>query len=887
MCSRIQSPTSYLTDLLEYYISSVAISTTTLSLVNEKNAELRRDQYASFVRRGGVAIDLQPILEKLTTFSIRDGDKRSPVIMDHEVAFALMTAVIPTRATVACGDVSNLVQLYAYRYGMTMVGREQQLNGAIYQDPVEFREDSHRYIWKYGAFSPVGIPLTITTNEDAMFGRFIRERLMLFTRARGVRYVGMGDEIESVNEAIRLGLLAKHLGDRSPPFGSQSQLTPLSLNLLKIDTYSVEDISRLRIANATPAVSLSRTLLYNGEFGKWGLHFLSGRRVIATSFEEGIKFEEWKDLRVAIAIPAGGGKSTMSRIFGALDVDDLVGRTQETRLKALRRAALSDPRVWKVHNQLFWGIVKDNYYGGVIFIHPGSSELPTMLGIKPEHVFHFKPSKALHSVAIGNREEMHKKLSELNLKDAKGPTYESFAHLEVMIEKLYIQLYGEDWRKMRISESDLTLASLQFPDYSFVGDKPIPESEASLFLSSKCKFASFEAPPSNDGYAFDWYYEPWRHDATVRLYTAGTLPTHRALPDLVTWRGFRTEENQREQERRIGELAIIRMNVLEYVPGGGELPVFLFSLTNVRNDRRQALQKLRELNSFIAVVITGRVAQHWKDGFYDGSFKDGIFIRGKDRKFSDYMIRPDHVKDICNLVTMQDLCVGLEFTEDMKRRYVHRLNGFEGRHPFMSLWGGLVKGVDLFNTDVQTWINSQTHCARLLSNEVRRIYGESLDRFRQIVFLNCFPDGVLVNSNSITGQAVIDGKLRTLAPSGHLINLLLYSSISHIDLKRYMNTIEWNVAQASGDPEALALFDKYNKLGLLAEKNANQRRMMWHGYWDYWMAVATTLQINKSLKLRFSPHMYGYVLKRLLAIKKKWKKFDGDGLEAAEFLATR
>jgi hypothetical protein len=845
-------------------------------LLNEADDSVCRDYYSTFVRRGAVVVSLQPILEKVVRFAKEDNHKVTPLILDHEVAFSLFTAVIPTRALSACGKASHMLELYAYRFGMTIAAREMGLNGYILRDPATYRAQAYRYQWKYGAYSPVGYPVTAPGNEDRMFGRFVRQRLMYYARSEGMVYLGMGDEQESVINALEYGVKATHLGFACLPRGSHNAVPAMSVDQSTQDVLLKPDVKWNNIVKIRPAWSLSVTLYYFGEFGPWGLQYSRNRRVYAESFAQGMEYVEWKPVRVAIIIPAGGGKTTMSRIFGALDVDDLVGDTSQVELKQLRRAALQDPRVWPTHNKLFWSIVQERYGGGVIFIHPDGHELADLLDIPTENRFFFKPTPELHARNIANREEQHRRLSELNLRSASGREYSSSQELEMMIEEVYVAVYGKHWRFMKIDQSAVPFN--ESPDFSVVSDSDI---ELSFLSNPRLKYMS---TVSNEDLKLNWYYEPWISAGERRWYHLPGLDVADSKYDPGSWLAQANEVTRRRQERCITELAIKSMNVLTYRPSGIELPVFLFSITNNLNERNEVLRRLKELKKFIAVVITGRVARHWNDGFLGGTFKDGIFIRTlESRQYTDFMIRPDDVIGIGDLLTMNDLAVSLEFDETGKRRYIERLDGFEGRHPFMSLWGAVVKGVPLFNTTVQSWINSQTHLARTISAEVRRLFGESLDVFRKVVFLNMWPDAVLVESTSITGIVRIEGRAHIVAPSGHLINMLLMSAHMHVDIVRYMNTVEWNVAAASSDPAALKLFDWYSARDLLAEKNSHQRKQMWHGYWDYYLAVCTALQISKTLKLPIPFRTYAYVARRLIEIKRRWRKFNGDGQEASEF----
>jgi hypothetical protein len=122
--------------------------------------------------------------------------------------------------------------------------------------------------------------------------------------------------------------------------------------------------------------------------------------------------------RIAIVIPAGGGKSTLAAEIECLrDIDTYEKKlTPELRdrMKAMRREALVDPTKWTAHNNLLWSslkpLVEDE--DGVFLVH-GVDEAVYLFG-RDVILLTAKPDRFTHARNISARDREWQELSRLN-----------------------------------------------------------------------------------------------------------------------------------------------------------------------------------------------------------------------------------------------------------------------------------------------------------------------------------------------------------------------------------------------------------------------------------------------------------------------------------------
>jgi hypothetical protein len=140
---------------------------------------------------------------------------------------------------------------------------------------------------------------------------------------------------------------------------------------------------------------------------------------------------------------------------------------------------------------------------------------------------------------------------------------------------------------------------------------------------------------------------------------------------------------------------------------------------------------------------------------------------------------------------------------------------------------------------VESWINSQTHVNRLVSTVLRPVYKVDallLWRLRSTAAVNMFPG--IRHDGRISASIYADGKIRPLAISGHAVNMLMASSFDIVDIRRYLDSIIYNLERRKGNRKLLNRYNYYKSQALLAEDSNALKNPLWHTYYEYVVALA-------------------------------------------------
>jgi hypothetical protein len=197
------------------------------------------------------------------------------------------------------------------------------------------------------------------------------------------------------------------------------------------------------------------------------------------------------------------------------------------------------------------------------------------------------------------------------------------------------------------------------------------------------------------------------------------------------------------------------------------------------------------------------------------------------------------------------------------------------------------------NTDV--WWAVQTVDARASANLIRKSAMVSDYFYKDIrragLMSYCQYKGWrfnIINHKNLIGVIHMDdNNMIPISASGHIVNMLLTSSMRAIDWKRYMDTIEWNFHNVfeGASKEHLemwsdALFSEWTSVNKLAAPWHNI--IEWEiGVWAYigWLMYFDKRGsgLNKFLNERGEPlgflsfsWVIGYILRRFQAMKKRW-----------------
>jgi hypothetical protein len=311
------------------------------------------------------------------------------------------------------------------------------------------------------------------------------------------------------------------------------------------------------------------------------------------------------------------------------------------------------------------------------------------------------------------------------------------------------------------------------------------------------------------------------------------------------------------------------------------------------------------LDKWILLYPNAHVLVRWPYNLNNDIVKDGKLVseRGS-RQYFDTIVSPSYfLYDKRSVVmTMTDFLVYIN--HDIEGTYLGPSETYfcNRNSPRWNQWF-IVLSENLFLfIRYQTWWNSQTQIAKLISVPIRRIFAadtDSLHKMRRLALVSLYTDFSIIVDERVNGVRYLNKKKGCflqkissgdylVAVSGHLVNLLLYSGVNLICFKRYLDTIEENVrlfSEQSKIPSGLKIL-----LGkeILAEDNelGNIRRL-WHSYIEFRSAVGCYILLCGALRLKVNIRAVHYCLKRLNMILKRYPRFiTAEGWQARKFHST-
>jgi hypothetical protein len=313
-----------------------------------------------------------------------------------------------------------------------------------------------------------------------------------------------------------------------------------------------------------------------------------------------------------------------------------------------------------------------------------------------------------------------------------------------------------------------------------------------------------------------------------------------------------------EQARAVVQLFAVREDFTQSkLPEG--LRVALFSISNSINGRNRVLELLPRIDYALLPLLHEGV-----EGLNVRRQGQEVKTSGAEQ-FDDLLFSPWEATER-----------GL-YVYDIRDVLLDGSERYAAYSDIVSDW--FVVGKALWETGVQTSVNSQTHYARILTPWLRRSLNHdrrSLHRPRWEVLSSM--GGTAVDHPRVTG--LLRGKW--VAVSGHMINLLLAMHLFIICPLRYLDTIESNVASFFGrrmETKALARARKANDLSEFQWRTSG----LWHSYQDWMLGVRVGEVIARELGVPWNSALGEMMEVRLNQIKSKFPKFDGEGFQSAEF----
>lgn len=145
-----------------------------------------------------------------------------------------------------------------------------------------------------------------------------------------------------------------------------------------------------------------------------------------------------------IVMPAGTGKSTLSRRYGVIDIDELISEANHNKIIQVREDCLTDKGNWAEHNKMWHEMVNntldlmDFQKPSIVLLH--TEETAVSLGICVIGGIH--PTRALQSSNVKMRDRVGQQLAFENLSDVQNCVCYTpvICNSQSDVEKAFLQL---------------------------------------------------------------------------------------------------------------------------------------------------------------------------------------------------------------------------------------------------------------------------------------------------------------------------------------------------------------------------------------------------------------------------------------------------------------
>jgi hypothetical protein len=607
----------------------------------------------------------------------------------------------------------------------------------------------------YGSSDVVDIDDVILLNDDNVYagsGAYVRENQMLFCFERNFIYNGMGDEIESVQSALRTGTRSRHF-NLDYPTGKP---------------YMLDDMS------SEPATLVAD---HEGE----GQRKLRAMNVPIYAYADYI-----------ISIGASPGDHLLE--YGSMS----------SRIIAVDKRPMIDEFQGKQFFEYF-AVSKWREYVKMI------------------------PKDATIAVISDIRRDRTKMMPD------------------------------DEWEKM-VDEDN----RLQFSWFNKLHDKRI------IMFSFKYRPSrrnTFELIPKGDILLQPWV---WSNSNETRIFVrpgAGTqrLNVSEYYNKLRVWNMMRygNDDIQKDQERRVGEFLIEHVDMFDHhYIRKNNIYFFNFNISNVKNGTRERiLFFLRTLhNRNIRIVGTLPFANSWMGLEWRGiRFENGRLIDDV-AGFEDHEFEPVDVYSMgISVWRMTDILPYFRSTYDSK--LFKKSRGTIGSIPFFQFWfmfSNIDKEVGI-DTRFQTLRNSQTWTIRSLTRALRSVLHQDT-----YVAHKVRADVIESHGGTPLADRRVNGVFNGihLAVSGHMSGLVFADRFEIIDMKRIVDTIEFNVKLNLGrvTKEEKILLNRLRKEGWMEE---DHKTRLWHNYWEHVFGLESGTEMLKLLGVESNSKVIDYVVSRL------------------------
>jgi hypothetical protein len=385
------------------------------------------------------------------------------------------------------------------------------------------------------------------------------------------------------------------------------------------------------------------------------------------------------------------------------------------------------------------------------------------------------------------------------------------------------------------------------------------------------------------------------HEAVDDMRNFGVKSVHYGFPRRTAFEGASPEKLSLLKEIR-------KRNILTVTSGLGQVAVAAFSVTDQMNDGKDVLSILsRKHNNCIVVAPVREYLVHCSAdiiGRYGFSLQaDGTL---KTRTSTDYftdtpLSSVEAAMKGWDFYTFNDWLVNVEYRKDGSRQQaLSKMYRFSRASVFGRVYGFFVwrrsSALELTHGIPQIWVFSQTSRIRWLTAQIRIMRETDRDNLhapRRMALKLLYPYSRVIVHRRVTGSIRLGKSVMWLAVSGHFMNTLLMSHFGDIGLKRYFDTLAFNVSLSIGKSKhALSVWRGCFKAGALAEDN--QRKLaperVWHNYQEYEVSILAYILMVLDVGMTPDHDLIAYSRSFLRALLKKYPDFDKvSGWQGAAF----
>jgi hypothetical protein len=709
------------------------------------------------------------------------------------------------------------------------------------------------------------VELSNRIEEDIFpaMGRFIRNPILRMCKRRGYTYVGLGDEIESFDSSFKVGVRSIHVNNISPrPF-----------------KYVLKNYN---------GVITARDHFYqvHGDVVDGGEQY-DGQRKLLVMIQYFIQLYQFKTIVYVGAAP-GDSLESVVKSYSWIDFILVDPRPMSWDVSKYTNVTYFQEKLssWRFHEIGDFGLFMD---------------IRSDKGVQPEDEIQLD-NELMFKLHMEAADTVGFKYSSIKFRPPKG-SVEIIAPRGMMVIQPWTRLGSYETRIISSAEGgdlmSINVASYhsQMNNWNFWRVKnryADREQERSLIQASTIVMD-----------AFDWRSEDGQFASGIW-----------SLSNLSNSKNFRSKitglfENNDEVLTLFPNAKIARY----WNPGDfgtwywKDICRFTFIISGVRKQCVWALQ-----DEYVEVVIktegtyvhlfdrifskrTSSLAEKvvfWPESsepcsvVVNGTEIENEFIvtrNDKGEEFLDLCINEFQMcQDTgCTMLLLSDLWMHLNY--DIFGKLYMNPESFDLTHPVVMLWQCFAKGSWLFDKEIQSWINSQTHWVKTISVTIREVWNiEDVHKFRRRALKKRYPKSTIILDERITGIIPSRGKVpRVVAVSGHFLNLLLLTHLGVIDIHRHMMMIEGNLKMVSRNTKVLERWQELAGEHLIVE-NRRPPNKLWHSYYDYEVAVETYQLICFFVGFQVDIPLVNYVQQRLTELRSKYNIFNRNGFQADEYL---